>query len=58
MWHFIIFHAKGIPILMRIGSEDKTVHPYYSRRMLRLLKENDIDVLYEEIPGIYDLFQA
>ena len=37
---------------IRIGDADKTVHPYYSRRMYRLLKENSVDVKYEEIPGM------
>ena len=40
-----------MPVLIRIGAEDKTVHPYFSRRMYRLLKENDVDVRYQEIPG-------
>lgn len=45
------FNLKGLPVFMRIGDVDRTVHPYYSRRMFRLLKENDVDVEYQEIPG-------
>lgn len=37
--------------MIRVGSNDLTVHPYYGRRMLRLLKENDVEVDYKEFPG-------
>ncbi|OLP92752.1 hypothetical protein AK812_SmicGene25410 [Symbiodinium microadriaticum] len=28
----------GVPILLRVGSRDRTVHPWFSRRMLRTLR--------------------
>ena len=37
--------------MIRIGADDKTVHPYFSRRMFRLLKANDVNVTYNEFPG-------
>lgn len=37
--------------MIRIGAADRTVHPYYSRRMYRLLKQQGTNVTYEEIPG-------
>ncbi|XP_059150060.1 uncharacterized protein LOC131936940 [Physella acuta] len=46
-----ISNLKGVPVLVRIGAEDRTVHPYYVRRMLRLLTEQDISVTYSELPG-------
>lgn len=28
-------NACGIPMLLRVGTEDKGVHPWFTRRMLR-----------------------
>ena len=44
-------NLRGIPVMIRIGADDKTVHPYFSRRMFRLLKENRVNVTYKEFPG-------
>src|SRR5258708_7273102 len=32
-------NLAGIPILARVGLEDKTVSPYFTRRMVRLVSE-------------------
>ena len=54
--HFLtaltMFYLKGVPVLARIGGNDRTVHPLYVRRMLRVLKAAEIDVLYSELPGL------
>ncbi|CAL1546091.1 unnamed protein product [Lymnaea stagnalis] len=47
-----VANLKGIPVLARIGSNDRTVHPYYVRRMVRLLKEADVNVVYSELPNL------
>ena len=47
-----MFYLKGVPVLARIGGNDRTVHPLYVRRMLRVLKAAEIDVLYSELPGL------
>ncbi|GFO46042.1 afadin-and alpha-actinin-binding protein [Plakobranchus ocellatus] len=44
-------NLKGIPVLARIGENDRTVHPYFVRRMVRLFRAADVDVTYSEIPG-------
>ncbi|XP_038066251.1 uncharacterized secreted protein ARB_06907-like [Patiria miniata] len=44
-------NLKGIPVLARIGAQDRTVHPYFVRRMVRLLKEADVNTTYSEIAG-------
>ncbi|KAK7493419.1 hypothetical protein BaRGS_00015319, partial [Batillaria attramentaria] len=41
-----------IPVLCRIGGNDRTVHPFFSRRMYRLLEEENIDVTYTELEGL------
>ncbi|XP_022094674.1 uncharacterized secreted protein ARB_06907-like [Acanthaster planci] len=46
-----ISNLKGIPVLARIGALDRTVHPYFVRRMVRLLKEAGVNVTYSELPG-------
>ncbi|RUS76488.1 hypothetical protein EGW08_015742 [Elysia chlorotica] len=45
-------NLKGIPVLARIGGNDRTVHPLYVRRMLRVLKASQVDVTYAEIPDL------
>ncbi|XP_014674933.1 PREDICTED: uncharacterized protein LOC106815023 [Priapulus caudatus] len=47
-------HAGNIrhkPVMIRVGGNDRTVHPYYSRRMYRVLKEQGTNVTYVELPG-------
>ncbi|ESO96501.1 hypothetical protein LOTGIDRAFT_159918 [Lottia gigantea] len=46
-----VSNLKGMPVFVRIGAADKTVHPYYSRRMVRLLHEASVQVQYTELPG-------
>ena len=43
------FHFQGVPIMIRIGAADRTVHPYYTRRMFRLLRQQRTNVTYSEI---------
>ncbi|ELU12464.1 hypothetical protein CAPTEDRAFT_191936 [Capitella teleta] len=45
-----VSNLKGIPVLARIGTDDRTVHPYFVRRMYRLLKEHEVDVSFVEVP--------
>lgn len=41
-----------LPVLIRVGSQDRTVHPWFSRRMYRtLLSEGAKDVTLTELPG-------
>ena len=35
--------------MIRIGADDQTVHPYFSRRMYRLLRQQGSNVTYSEI---------
>jgi len=37
--------------MIRTGAADRTVHPYYSRRMYRLLRQQRTNVTYDEIPN-------
>ncbi|XP_071799863.1 uncharacterized protein [Asterias amurensis] len=46
-----VSNLKGIPVLARVGANDRTVHPYFVRRMVRLLKETKGNVTYSELPG-------
>lgn len=36
--------------MIRVGAADRTVHPYYSRRMYRLLRQQRSNVTFDEIP--------
>ncbi|GFR83310.1 afadin-and alpha-actinin-binding protein [Elysia marginata] len=45
-------NLKGVPVLARIGANDRTVHPFYVRRMVRVLKAAGVDVTYSELPGL------
>lgn len=47
----IWFYFQDIPILARIGADDRTVHPFYVRRMYRLMKEIKANITYMEING-------
>ena len=44
-------HLQGIPVIARIGADDRTVHPFFVRRMYRLLKEERVAVNYSEVTG-------
>ncbi|XP_041353509.1 uncharacterized secreted protein ARB_06907-like isoform X2 [Gigantopelta aegis] len=46
-----VLNLQDVPVLSRIGSQDRTVHPYFVRRMYRLLQETRSDVSYSEIKG-------
>ncbi|CAG5121151.1 unnamed protein product [Candidula unifasciata] len=47
-----VTNLKGISVLARIGAEDRTVHPFFVRRMVRLLKEARVNVTYSELPNL------
>ena len=52
---FHVPNLKHIPVLVRVGSADQVVHPWWSRRMVRLLKqiytsEESNIIQYTEIP--------
>lgn len=44
-----VSNLHGIPVMIRIGAADRTVHPYFTRRMFRLLQEQRTNVTYSEI---------
>ena len=37
--------------MIRIGAADRTVHPYNTRRMFRLLRQQRTNVTYTELPN-------
>ncbi|KAJ8046062.1 hypothetical protein HOLleu_09229 [Holothuria leucospilota] len=45
----LVSNLKGIPVFARIGASDRTVHPFFVRRMYRLLKEEGVNVTYREL---------
>ncbi|XP_064601403.1 LOW QUALITY PROTEIN: uncharacterized protein LOC135467560 [Liolophura sinensis] len=47
----LVSNLQGIPVLTRIGDQDRTVHPFFSRRMFRRLMEEKIDASYTELKG-------
>ena len=47
----MIIVLQGISVLARIGSNDRTVHPFFVRRMVRVLRSWDVNVSYTELPG-------
>ncbi|CAD5122884.1 DgyrCDS11284 [Dimorphilus gyrociliatus] len=47
----LVSNLHDIPIMVRVGSSDRTVHPFFSRKMLRLLKQHLLNVTYSEIKG-------
>ncbi|CAI9730593.1 secreted ARB_06907-like [Octopus vulgaris] len=46
-----VSNLKGIPVLARIGENDRTVHPYFVRRMFRLISELKTAINYTELSG-------
>jgi len=40
---------QGLPVMIRIGANDRTVHPFFTRRMYRLLMEEGLNVTYNEL---------
>jgi len=42
---------QGLSVMIRVGANDRTVHPFFARRMYRLLMEEGINVTYSELPG-------
>lgn len=48
---FMVMHSmfQGLNVMMRIGAEDRTIHPYFNRRMYRILSEWKINVTYVEV---------
>ena len=42
---------QGISVLARIGGNDRTVHPFFVRRMVRVLRSWGVNVSYTELPG-------
>jgi len=40
---------QGLSVMIRIGANDRTVHPFFTRRMYRLLMEERINVTYSEL---------
>jgi len=49
--HMFKFPLQGLSALIRIGANDRTVHPFFARRMYRLLTEERINVTYNELAG-------
>ena len=49
--HIFSFSLQGLSVLIRIGANDRTVHPFFARRMYRLLTEEGVDVTYSEMAG-------
>lgn len=37
-------NLRGIPVHLRVGAVDATVLPYFSRRLLRLLRHHQVNV--------------
>jgi len=44
-----VSNLHGVPIMIRIGTADRTVHPYYTRCMFRLLRQQQSNVTYSEL---------
>ena len=50
--HRFVGNLAGLPVLIRVGSDDGTVPPYWSRKMARLLQNvAGTNVSYSELPG-------
>ena len=47
----LVRNMRGKEVYIRVGAQDRTTHPWYSRRMYRLLKQADVNTSYEEVPG-------
>lgn len=46
-----VSNLQGSNVYLRVGSHDSTTHPWFSRRMHRLLQQNDVSTIYEETLG-------
>lgn len=46
-----VMNLVTMPVLARVGADDNTVHPWYTRRMVRLLNANGGNVTYSEPAG-------
>ena len=46
-----ISNLAGMPLLIRTGADDKAVHPWYSRRMVRLAEAAGANVTFSELQG-------
>ncbi|XP_064622460.1 uncharacterized protein LOC135484731 [Lineus longissimus] len=46
-----VSNIQDVPVLLRIGAKDRTVHPYFVRRMYRILNEYKVNVTYTELAG-------
>ncbi|XP_060070908.1 uncharacterized protein LOC132550832 [Ylistrum balloti] len=46
-----ITNLQNIPVFTRIGANDRTVHPFFMRRMYRLMNEIQLMINYTELPG-------
>lgn len=47
----LVSNLQNHKVHIRVGSSDTTTHPWYSRRMFRLLNDYDIDCTLEETQG-------
>lgn len=47
----LVSNLKGFPVHTRVGSNDKTVLPFYTMKMNRLLRENGVKYTTELIEG-------
>jgi hypothetical protein len=47
----LVSNLQNHKVHIRVGSNDMTTHPWYSRRMFRLLNNYDIDCVLEETQG-------
>jgi len=47
----LVSNLQNQKVHIRVGSNDMTTHPWYSRRMFRLLNNYDIDCVLEETQG-------
>ncbi|PIK53553.1 hypothetical protein BSL78_09574 [Apostichopus japonicus] len=45
----LVSNLKGLPVFARIGAADRTVHPFFTRRMFRLLTEEGVNITYSEL---------
>ena len=42
-------NLRSVPVVIRVGANDRAVPPWYSRKMSRLLREHGVDVIYDEV---------
>jgi len=48
---FFAGNLRGIPVLARVGSEDKAVPPWEVRRIVRVLRSHGVNVSFSELKG-------